>query len=143
MRMIHEIRKAWRRVYFLLNRGRLERALAEEMEIHREMMPAGSRAQFGSSLRLAEESREAWSWSWLEQLWQDLGYGARVLWNAPAFTLGAMAVLGLGVGVNLAEFQIFDAIMFHRLSLADADSIVHFSLASREGTRLGFPSGAV
>jgi predicted permease len=80
---------------------------------------------------------------WFEQLRQDVSYGAKVLRNAPAFTLGAMAVLALGVGVNLAEFQIFDAMIFHRLSIRDADSILHFSLASRQGTRLGFPPAAV
>jgi predicted permease len=141
--MMNEIRKAWRRVYFLLNRSRLERELAEEMEIHRHMMPPDSRSQFGRDVRLRQESRDAWSFAWLEQLSQDLSYGAKVLRSAPAFTLGAISVLALGVGVNLAEFQIFDAMIFHRLSIGNADSILHFSLASRQGTRLGFPSGAV
>jgi predicted permease len=143
MQMIREIRKAWRRVYFLLNRSRLERELAEEMEIHRDMMPPDSRSQFGSDARLREESGDAWPWTWLDQLSQDLSYGAKVLLNAPAFTLGAMSVLALGVGVNLAEFQVFDAMIFHRLSIRNADSVLHFSLASRQGARLGFPSGAV
>ena len=73
------VRKVWRRVYFLLNRGRLERELAEEMRVHRDMMPADRRLHFGNATRLREESREAWSLLWLAQLWQDLSYGARVL----------------------------------------------------------------
>src|SRR5258708_39824121 len=55
------MRKLWRRVYFMLNRRRLERELSEEMEIHHEMMPADRRAHFGNPVRLQEESREAWS----------------------------------------------------------------------------------
>src|SRR5437868_1844311 len=104
----HAMRKLFRHIGFLFNRRRLERELAEEMEVHREMMPAERRQHFGNAARLREDAREAWSWPWLDQLWQDLCYGARVLVRAPGFTVGAVAVLALGVGVNLAEFQIFD-----------------------------------
>src|SRR6202040_174054 len=136
--MMRILRKQWRRVYFLLHRRRLESELMEEMAVHREMMPPDS--HFGNTTRLREESREAWSWIGLEQLWQDLSYGARVLRRAPGFTLGAVAVLALGVGVNLAEYQIFDAVVFHRLTIRDANSLLQLSRASRQGARLGFPS---
>ncbi len=137
------MRKLWRRISFLLHRRRLERELADEMEAHREMMPPDRRPHFGNVARLREESREVWSWTWLEQLWQDLWYGARVLCRAPAFTLGAVAVLALGVGVNLAEFEIFDAMIFHRLALRDADALLQFTHASSRGEQLGFPAAAV
>jgi predicted permease len=136
------MRKLLRRVYFLLHRGRMERELAEEMEGHREMLTADRRPHFGNATRLREDSREVWSWSWLDQLGQDLCYGARVLGRAPGFTLGAIAVLALGVGVNLAEFQIFDAFL-HRLNFRDADSVLQIARNSREGSRLGFPHAAV
>src|SRR5438874_914683 len=79
------MRRLWRRVYFLLNRRRLERELAEEMETHRDMMPADRRSEFGRAARLREEAREAWSWRWLEEFCQDLSYGAnrRIAWIAP------------------------------------------------------------
>jgi hypothetical protein len=48
----------------MLNRRRLEHELAEEMEIHREMMPADRRAHFGNIVRLRDESREAWPCIW-------------------------------------------------------------------------------
>src|SRR5579872_4904289 len=118
------MRKLYRRIHFLLHRRRVERELAEEMEAHREMMPAERRAKCGNTTRLREDSREAVSWRWLDQLWKDLCYGARVLGRAPGFTLGAVTVLALGVGVNLVEFQIFDALFFHRLEIRDADSVL-------------------
>ncbi|HXK05025.1 MAG TPA: ABC transporter permease, partial [Verrucomicrobiae bacterium] len=136
------MRKFFRRIDFLLHRRRFERELAEEMAAHRDMMPAERRPKFGNAARLAEDVREAWSWPWLEQLWQDLCYGARVLSRAPGFTLGAMAVLALGVGVNLAEFQIFDALL-HRFHFRDADSLLQITSTAREGRRLGFPHAAV
>jgi hypothetical protein len=114
-------------VYYLLNRRRLQRELAEEIEAHHHMMSADRRPHFGNATRLREESREVWSWIWLGQLWQDLHYGARVLWGAPGFTLGAVAILAPGIGVNLAEFQIFDALIFHRLNIQDANSALQFS----------------
>src|SRR5947208_12476320 len=114
--------KLWRRLVFLLQRRRLERELADEMEAHRELMPPDRRSNFGNTTRLREDARDAWSWNWLEQLAQDLAYGARVLRRAPGFTLGAVAVLALGIGVNLAEFEIFDSMIFHRYTFRDANS---------------------
>jgi predicted permease len=137
------MRKLWRRLYFLLHRQRLERELAEEMEAHREMMPAERRTNFGNATWLREESSNTWLWTWLEQLIQDLSYSIRVLWLAPAFTLGATAVLALGVGVNLAELQIFDALIFHRLHFPDANSVLQFSRVSRQRQNRGFPPAAV
>ena len=136
------MRKLFRHIGFLFNRRRLERELAEEMEVHREMMPAERRRHFGNAARLREDAREAWSWPWLDQLWQDLCYGARVLVRAPGFTVGAVAVLALGVGVNLAEFQIFDSFL-HRLTFRGADSVLQLGRNSRQGRRLGFPHAAV
>src|SRR6476646_4856105 len=42
----------------------------------------------------------------LDGLHQDLTYGARVLRNAPGFTLTAMLVLMLGIGVPLSAFRL-------------------------------------
>src|SRR5262249_20434561 len=128
--------------YFLWRRRRFEHELAEEMQAHREMMPAERRSHFGHTTRLQEESREIWSCLWLEQLWLGLSLGAWVLRRAPGSTLGAMVVLACGIAVIVAEFQIFGAMIFHLLHFADADSVLQFSRVSRQGQRLGFPSGA-
>jgi len=136
------MRRLWRRFYFIFNRRRLERELAEEMETHREMMPADRRAHFGNTVRLRDQSREAWPGILLDEFWQDLAYGARVLRRAPTFALGAVAVLALGVGVNLAEFQIFDAMIFHRLNIREANSLFQFYRASKQGRSLAFASAA-
>jgi predicted permease len=137
------MRKLLRRIHFLLDRRRLERELAEEMAIHREMMPPELRKTFGNVTRLQEESGEAWSWIWCQQLWQDLRYGVRNLWGARSFTLGAVAVLALGIGVNLAEFQIFDALIFHRIAIRDANALLQLFRDAKEGQRGGFPAAAV
>ena len=137
------MRKLLRRIHYLLNRRRLESELAEEMAAHCEMMPEDRRRNFGRPLHLREDARDVWTWVWIEQLWQDLSYGARMLWRSKGFTLGAIAVLALGVGVNLAEYQIFDAVGPHRLSIRNADSIVEFFRVGKSGRTFGFPPAAV
>ena len=53
-----------RRIWYLLNRRRLERDLRHEMEAHRAMM--GQPAGFGNTLRLREEASDVWGWAWLD-----------------------------------------------------------------------------
>jgi predicted permease len=95
-----------RRLAYLWNRRRLEREMAEEMAYHRELMSPDRRTSFGDELRLREDAREMWGWTWLDRLQQDLTYGARVLRNAPGFTLTALLVLVLGIGVPLSAFRV-------------------------------------
>ena len=52
----------FRRLKYLLCRGRLERELAGDMEFHREMAAREGRSNFGNALWLREEAREAWGW---------------------------------------------------------------------------------
>src|SRR6266571_1998465 len=82
----------FRRIYYLLNRRRLERELQHDMEVHREMLGQDSRKEFGNPLLLRERSREAWGWSWLDRFGQDLRFGARLLRKSPALAFTAIAV---------------------------------------------------
>lgn len=100
------MRELLRRLSYLLNRRRLEREMAEEMAYHRALMAPDRRTNFGDDLRLREDAREMWGWTWLDRLQQDLTYGARVLRKAPGFTFTAMLVLGLGIGIPLSAFRV-------------------------------------
>ena len=115
-----------RRISYLWNRRRLEREMAEEMAFHRELMSPDSRPSFGDELRLREDAREMWGWTWLDRLHQDLTYGARVLRNAPGFTLTAMLVLVLGIGVPLSAFRVVLTDL-RGGSVPDPDSLVHLT----------------
>src|SRR5262245_19365361 len=106
-----------RRVWYLLNRRKLEAELEQEMAAHREMM--GEPADFGNSLRLREESRDVWGWNWLDQLWQDLRYGLRKLRHQPGFTITALLILSLGTGLNLALFQVVNVALLRPLPVND------------------------
>ena len=52
--------------------------------------------------------------------WQDLRYSARLLLKHPGFTLTAVGVLTLGIGVNAAIFGIINGLMIRPLAGADA-----------------------
>jgi predicted permease len=127
----------WRRLHYLLHRSRFERELADEMAAHR-AMTAPEGIPFGNVLRLREESRDAWGWGWFDRLAQDLTFGIRILRRSPAFALAAITVLTLGVGTNLAAFQVLNAVAWHPLPVRDPDSLVRFDRRSRDGASSAF-----
>jgi predicted permease len=140
------MRELWRRVWYLLTRSRVERELRDEMQAHREMagMSGAPRPRFGNTLRLREEARDQWGWAWLDHLSQDLRFGARLLWRTPAFTLTAIAVLALGVGLNLAAFQVIDTIALSWLPIRSPETLVNLYRRSPRGTSttLSYPAFA-
>jgi putative ABC transport system permease protein len=114
----------FRRIYYLLNRRRLERELADDIEVHREMMGQEYRKDFGNTLRVREQAREAWGWSWLDHFAQDVRYGLRILRKNPAFTLVAMLALGLDIGANTALFSLVYGVLLKPLPYAQGHQLV-------------------
>src|SRR5690348_10063073 len=96
-----------RRVWYLLRRRRFEAELRQEMAAHRDALDDPRR--FGNALRLREEARDAWGWRWLDDLARDVRFGVRGLRHSPVFAFTSVLVLSLGIGVNLAFFQVVDA----------------------------------
>jgi hypothetical protein len=127
----------WRRLWYLLNRSRFERELREEMDAHRAMKgDAGPR--FGNALRLREEAGDEWGWSWLDRLIQDLRFASRLLWRSPVFTVTAIAVLALGIGLNLAAFQVIDSIALSWLPVRAPETLVKLHRRSPVSTITSF-----
>lgn len=124
----------FRRVYYLLNRRRLQRELENDMMAHREMMSPEQRRDFGNAGVLREHSNAVWGWGWLERFLQDVRFGARVFYKAPAVTLTAIAVLALGIGVNVTAFNFVDIIFFRPLPVRDPHSLVHFTTQFNQGS---------
>jgi putative ABC transport system permease protein len=114
----------FRRLYFLVNRRRLDNELANDMAVHREMLGADARTSFGNPTLLQEKSREAWGWGWLERFMQDVRYGFRMLKNNPGFTLVAILALGLGIGANTALFSMVYGILLKPLPYAQGQQLM-------------------
>ena len=132
----------WRRIHFLLNRSRLERDLDDEMAAHRAMKQDGE-PRFGSPLKLREDSRDVWGWGWWDHLVQDVTFGSRMLRKSPAFTLTALAILAIGVGLNIGAFQILNSLALSPLPVRDPDSLVRFNRRNAHGKSTAFAYPAV
>lgn len=120
----------FRRIQYLLNRRRLDDELRNDMEFHREMAALAGRNNFGNPLRIREQAQEVWGWTWLDRLGQDLHYAARILARSPGFTVMAVLVLAIGIGVNISAFSLFNLVALKPLPVHDADRIVRLERRS-------------
>jgi predicted permease len=134
----------WRRFLYLFNRHRLDAELEADMDFHREMAARAGRNNFGNTLRLREQSSEAWGWTWLDRLIQDVRYGVRILARAPGFTLLAVLILGIGIGVNVSAFSFFNIVALKSLPVRDPASIVRLERRSPSAStsEMAYPSFA-
>jgi putative ABC transport system permease protein len=64
----------------------------------------------------------------------DARYGFRSLAKSPAFTIVALATLGLAIGVNGAVFAITNGILFKSLPFENAERIVYLSTRNADRT---------
>ncbi len=115
-----------RRLRYLLQRRRFDQELTNEMEFHREMAARDGGRPFGNTLRLREEARDAWGWTWMERLAQDLRYAARQLRKSPGFTLAAILMLAFGIGVNVAAFGFFNLMVLRPLPVRNPHTLLRF-----------------
>ena len=127
-----------RRLSMLLQRGRFQRELDEEVRLHLELRrqqqiasgvtpdaaQRSAQQRFGNVTRIKEKSQMAWGWDWLETFLHDAGYGLRSMLRTPAITVVALISLALGIGANTAIFSFLDAVMLRSLPVKSPQELV-------------------
>ena len=116
-----------RRAWYLLNRRRFDRALAEEMDVHRAMMRDPS--TFGNTLRLREAARDTWGWLWVDDIAREIRLAARSLRRAPGFTVVSIASLVLGLSLAMCAIAVTNAYLVRSLPYPNADRLYHVRYA--------------
>ena len=90
-----------------------DRDLERELETHRAMkeaelrargvtdgqLPAETNRSMGNMTIMREDSREVWLARWLVRLYQDTRYALTMFRRQPAFSLGVILILGIGLGL--------------------------------------------
>jgi predicted permease len=103
-------------------------AMETQENIERGMSPEEARyaamRKFGNVTLVKEETREVWSFVWLEQLLQDFRLALRVLRKNPGFALSAVLILALGIAANVIVFGVLQAFVLRPLDVPHADRVM-------------------
>jgi predicted permease len=76
----------------------------------------------------------------MQNLWQDVRFGARMLAKNPSFTAIAVLTLALGIGANTAIFSLLNAIMLSSVPVHDPQHLVVLRWSSHTQPQGGYDS---
>ena len=131
----------WQRVAGVFprrRRRRVEQDIRKELDLHlqletRQNLEQGmapedaaraARAALGNVLLIQEDARAVWGWRWLDAVVQSLAHMFRSFRRTPGFSLAAIGVLALGIGLSTAVFSVVHGVLVRPLPYPDPESIV-------------------
>lgn len=144
MRWLHKLSMQFK---MLLSRNQEADRLDDELQFHLDQQIAENIASgmneeearhaamraFGNPAALRDQTRETWSWQWLEQLGRDIRYGARALRRTPGFAVLAILVMALGIGANVALLTVIRSVLLKPLPFKNSERLVRLFEADAKG----------
>src|SRR5437660_3371911 len=140
MRPVHWLYTIPLRLRSLFHRRQADQERGEEVRMHLEMAARESvergetakkaeqaaRREFGNVELVKEVTRDRWGRRWLENLYEDVRFGLRILRKSPGFTAVAILTLALGIGANTAIFSLLDGLELRNLPVPHPEQLVRF-----------------
>lgn len=138
----------WRR---LLQAGRMERELEQELRFHLEERVAAlqargrteaqarreARLELGGVEQVKEECRQARGTRWLQDLGRDAAFGLRLLRRRPGFVLVALATLGLGIGASAVMFTVIQGVLYRPYPYRQPSQLLQLQEQTVQATQWG------
>lgn len=124
----------------------IESHLAHEQDANaaRGLSPEKARRRaslrFGNRNSLRDGEWRYRSVPWLDALWRDLKFVARSLRKTPGFTIVAIIVIAVGIGVNTAVFSVINTVLLKPLTYPNPQELVMLMNSSPRGS---FPGANV
>jgi hypothetical protein len=126
-----------------LTRGRADRRLDGEIEVHLELLATefearglskeearrAARRAFGGVTQVKEASRDERRLPFVNVAWHDARYAIRVLAHSPSFSLPAILTIALSVAVSTVVFRVAHSLLVKPLPYEQPESLV--TLAAR------------
>lgn len=137
--------------------GRMEKELDAELRFHFETQVAdkiqaglseaearrATRLEFGGLEQIKQDCRESRGTLWLVSIVQDLRFGARILAKSPGFSVTAIVVLALGIGVSTLAFSLYNIISLQSIPVRDPATVVRIQRRSPENITPGVPYASI
>jgi predicted permease len=111
----------------------LERELRDHLDLEAEEQQAkglppeaaryGARRALGNTALIQEDVRQAWGWTWLERLGQDVRHVVRGIRRSPGFAIVAVLSLAIGIGASTSVFTVFHAMFLRSLPVRDPQQL--------------------
>jgi predicted permease len=154
MRIFAQLR-SW--LKWMVKPSRLESDMDAEVRFHIESYAADlvqsgvpeaeairrARIEFGGIESHKDAIRASLGLRWWDELWVDLRYAVRKLRGSPGFTLTAVMVLAIGIGVNVTAFSLFNLMTLQVVPVRDPSTIVRLQRRSPEIISSGTPYPSV
>ena len=93
--------------------------------------------RFGNRNSLRDGEWRYRSVPWIDALWRDLKFIARSLRKTPGFTMVAILVIAVGIGVNTAVFSVINTVLLKPLTYPNPQELVMLMNTSPRGAGPG------